>query len=206
MGTSPRNLGLALTAALALHAFLLAQTVVIAAYTKADEKPLTVTLLAAPKKAKTPEPAPLESNTKEIAKPVLQPRKIIAIKPKQVIVATKPSDPKILVHISPSRASFQRWLKSETGQFSQESPSSVAEFEQTFDAPSLYKSPTELSPYKGNPAVRGRTGFATEYKGRRTCYVKILNLTDISASPSFTSEDCTLEKKFDLKLNQPNNG
>jgi hypothetical protein len=76
----------------------------------------------------------------------------------------------------------------------------------TFEESIQYQSPEELSPSNPKSMLRGSTTFITESKEKRTCMVRNINLLDIASGPNFVAKDCTPEKKFDLKLNQPNNG
>jgi len=48
--------------------------------------------------------------------------------------------------------------------------------------------------------------YVTEVNGKRTCYVRVANLLDAGGSDNWVGTACTPQKKFDVKLNQPNNG
>lgn len=214
MGTSMRNLGLALIMALLLHVFILAQELAlestVANYSLAKEKPLTVKFLV--EKAEVQALEPTIDNVKNQNQEVLPSQ--VELNPPTVnaddlIVASKPSkttEPPTVVQTSPQTTVFKNWLKSETNSFSNENPDSVGEFDQTFSAPLRYESPEELSPFHRDSVPRGSTTFDQEYKGKITCVAKIIDMLDISAQPSYTASDCSRKKKFDLKFNQPNNG
>ena len=221
MGASSRNLTLALTAAALLHVFILSRTLLAPEFPSLQKKTLTVTIFEEKLQQPEPEPeqakeAPAEEPIKDIVEPTpLLPSAEAEPNPEAVpiaddlVVATKPakeSEAIVMIQISSQSTLFKRWLKSETDSFANQAPESVGKFDQTFEATPVYESPEELSPYRRNSVPRASTTFKTEYKGKRTCYVKDMNLLDISASPLLVTKDCTVEKKFDLQLNQPNNG
>ncbi len=203
MGSSKQNVGLALIAALFVHGLLLAQKLVFKEPPVSSSEPLRITILE--EKDSEPSVEPQADNTPvEVNKPVAVPEIV-----DELIVATKPStqaEPRIVVQTSPHSRLFKNWLQTETDNFTNQNPDAVDEFDQTFDEPLPYESPKELSSSNPKSYLKGSTTFKVEDNGRRTCLVKIIDLLDVSASPSYTSRDCTPEKKFDLKLNQPNNG
>ncbi len=209
MATSTRNFAFALIAALCLHGLLLAQNLAFRQIEQRQRSPLKVTMLKP--QIDQPEPelkSPVSQQTGE-ARQLAVNAVVPPITFDQVIV-TKPSIDNdvstIVIQTSPQSTSFKRWLSSETETYTHQNPSSIADFDTTFEEPKRYQSPTELSPYNPKSTPRGSTTFVTEQKGKRTCMVKNINLLDISAGPSFVAKDCTPEKKFDLKLNRANNG
>ena len=213
MGTSTRNLSLALIAALSVHFLVLTQILVFQTPLAVNQKPIAVNLQAIdeeqeveqPIQEPEPEPEPIEKVQEPLEPEPSQP----TITSEDVIVASKPSidsEPEVVVQASLQSNTFKRFLKSETDRYTSQNSDSVGEFDQTFKAPDPYGSPEELSPYNGNPVLKGNGVFAVEQKGKRTCYVEDFNLLDISASSAYVPKDCTPKKKFDLKLNQLNNG
>ncbi len=205
MEASTRNLSLAAIAAALLHVLLLVQAKSVSKDRYFQEQPLTVSLFEE-RINREPEP---EAQETEVSPDVVQP----SPSPPQVdklIIATKPDKeaaPRVVIQTSQESALFKNWLKSETDTFSNQNPESVGEFDQTFTVPAPYQSPEELSIFSPNPTdVRNRGDFMTEDNGKRTCYVRTTDLLDISSSPAVVSKDCTPAKKFELKLNQPNNG
>jgi hypothetical protein len=207
MATSTRNFTFALIAALCLHGLLLAQKLAFREVAQNKQSTLKVTMLEqeidqlepVPRSKLAPQPADLTQQTSKPASP--------SIKLDEVIVSSNSTDvTRITIQTSPQSTSFKRWLSSETETHIRQNPSSVANFDMTFEKSILYQSPEELSPYNPKSTPRGSTTFVTEHKGKRTCMVKNINLLDISAGPSFVAKDCTPENKFDLKLNRANNG
>lgn len=205
MDASTRNLSLAAIAAALLHVLLLVQAMSVREDRYFQEQPLTVSLFEE-RINRESEP---EAKETEVSPEVVQP----SPSPPQVdklIIATKPDKeaaPRVVIQTSQKSTQFKNWLKSETDSFSSQNPDSIGVFDNTFAAPAPYKSPEELSVFSPNPTdVRNRGDFMTEDNGKRTCYVRTFDLLDISSSPEIVSKDCTPTKKFELKLNQPNNG
>lgn len=209
MDTSTRHFGLALVAALCLHGLLLVQKLAFKEPSRLSQKPLSVTMLKQDLSEPRPKAKlPKERETFEIIEKAVKPSPT-SIKADQVIVvspSTNRAEPRVTIQTSTQSTSFKRWLNSETENFTGKNPDSINGFEKTFEPPTAYQSPEELSPYHRKSVPRGSTLFDTEYKGKTTCVAKNINLLDITAGPSFVFKDCTSRKKFDLKLNRPNNG
>jgi hypothetical protein len=209
MATSTRNFAFGLIAALCLHGLLLAQNLAFRPIEQRQENLLTVTMLK--QQIDQPEPE-LKSAVSQQTGEVIQ-HAVNSVAPPitfDQVIATKPSTDNdvstIVIQTSLQSTSFKRWLSSETETYIHQNPSSITNFDTTFDVSKPYQSPTELSPYNPKSIPRGRTTFVTEHKGKRTCMVKNIDLLDISAGPSFVAKNCTVEKKFDLNLKRANNG
>ncbi|MBL4670680.1 MAG: hypothetical protein JKX81_00360 [Arenicella sp.] len=193
-----RNFSFALIAALCLHGLLLAQKLAFREAVQNKQSSLRVTML----KQETDQAEPdVKQQAIKPASPSIKLDDVIAVKP-----SNSNDVARIAIQTSPQSTSFKRWLSSETETFIRQNPDSMANFDTTFEESIPHQSPKELSPYHPKSISRGNTTFATEHKGKRTCMVRNINLLDISAGPSFVAKDCTTEKKFDLKLNRPNNG
>jgi hypothetical protein len=218
MGTSTRNISLAAIAAVLFHAFLLCQTTVLETKPVFSERSLRITIseqkevreqAAAVKQIQIdPKPEP-EDPAPPVNKPILDVPPTAPLLVDSLIIESKPvkdGKPKVVIQTSLQSANFKQWLRSETENHSNQNLEAVGEFNQSFDTPLPYKSPKALSVFNGNPVPRGGTTFSTENNGRRTCYVKMMNLLDISSGPTLVSKDCTPKSKFDLRLNKPNNG
>lgn len=207
MTTSTRHFAFALIAALCLHGLLLAQKLVFSEVALNKQSTLKVTMLK--QETDTLEPVPrskLAPKTADVTQQTIKPASP-SIKLDEVIVSSNSTDvTRITIQTSLQSTSFKQWLSSETEIHINQNPSSVADFDTTFEESIPYLSPEELSPYNPKSITRGSTTFVTEHKGKKTCMVKNINLLDISAGPSFVAKDCTPEKKFDLKLNRANNG
>lgn len=207
--TSARNLGLALISALCLHAVLLAQKLVFKEVYAEKKQRLTVTMHE--QEVSQPEPQKqllTEQHTADLIEKVIKPT-FSALKLDGLMVVAHPAinqQPRIAIQTSRRSNLFKNWLKSETDRFSSQNLNAVSSFDKTFEASLLNQSPKELSPYNPKAVPRGDTIFATELKGKRTCFVKDMNLLDITVGAMFISKGCTPKKKFDLKLNQSNNG
>jgi len=207
MGISTRNFGLALVAAALFHGLLLAQKLVFKNAPASSKVPLRVTIFKEESPEPTPEPV-VEAQLRDTVSKSETP-KSVPPKVDKLIIATKPekgAEPRIVVQTSVQSPLFKNWLKSETHNVIKQNPEAVAEFDQTFEELAPYQSPKELSASNPKSFPKGSTTFMVEDNGKRTCFAKIIDLLDPSAPPSFTSKDCTAKKKFDLKLNQPNNG
>ena len=217
MGASTRNISLAVTAAVVFHVLLLTQKLAVHEHSGLKQTPIKVTIyqeiIDPPKPEPVTERQPvvetkLATQTDDIKQRV-EPSPPSFILADELIIATKPrvnDEQRLDIQTSLHSSSFKNFLRSETDNFTVKNPSSIERFDQTFVEPLGYQSPEELSHLNGNPVPARSTTFSTEHKGKRTCYVKVMNLLDISASPSLVSKDCTPNKTFDLKLNKPNNG
>lgn len=124
------------------------------------------------------------------------------------IIVAKPSNQDSgKLQLSLNSKEFRRFLKSETERNSSEAAESIANFNQTFETAPTQEYAEELSPYHADSIQKGgNNDFALARDGRVTCVVRTLNMLDVTASPNYVGKDCTPEKKFELKLNQPNNG
>lgn len=215
MSTSVRNLSLAIAAAMFVHLLVLAQRLTVhAPLFSVEETPITVSIQTEDASEQPIDDVESESDTEqkqdaeEIVEQALSPKEP-KVKTVDLIIATKPSaslQEKIVIQALPHGNQFKRFLNSEGERYVSENPDSVSEFDKTFNAKSRYESPEELAPSHPESIPRGRTDFAQESNGRRTCLLKVLNLIDIHASSNYVSKPCTPKKKFELKLNQPNNG
>ena len=209
MATPARNLVLALIAALCLHAALFVPMLVFKKITLIKQQSLRVTILQQELRQPSPKiELPIEQqNVDLVAKTTSPPRPIVSLEDVIAVSAsTNSAEPRIRIQTSQQSRFFQNWLKSETTVFTNRQPDSVASFDKTFEVPSPNETPKGLSPYNPKAVPRGGTTFATELRGKRTCFVKDMNLLDITVDAMLVSKDCTPEKEFDLKLNQPNNG
>jgi len=111
------------------------------------------------------------------------------------------------LQLSINSKEFRRFIESETERNANEAGKSIADFNQTFETAPLEGYAEELSPYHSDSIPKGgNNDFAVAKDGRVRCFVRTLNLLDGTAGANFVSKDCTPKKKFDLKLNQPNNG
>jgi len=147
---------------------------------------------------------PLEA---AVPKPENQERSVV--KTNSVVIA-KPtaqvsSTPKL--KLSVNSGEFKRFLQQETATHQSNNPDEVQGFGNTFEESVATESVVTLGTVKAQTQLLSTGVFATQDKnGNRTCYAKIENMLDISASASFTSQDCTPKKNFDLKMDTPNNG
>ncbi len=124
-----------------------------------------------------------------------------------LIVAKASSQTTDKLQLSLNSKEFRRFLKSETERNSKQAQESIANFNQSFEAPPLQDYAEELSPYHADSIQKGgNNDFALAQDGKVTCGVRTLNMLDVTASPNYVFKDCTPDEKFDLKLNQPNNG
>ena len=213
----------ALVAAILLHASLLLITRTIGNGPRV-EPPLSVTLIKehAPDTAEETHQPPIEEPISSVEpepveepQPNREPQPTITKPPHTPVIASdilvdtrqsKNSQEKPNIQVSTQSESFKKWLALETDSFANKNSESVGKFNQSFKASPAYQSPEELSPFQGNPSFGGSTDYVTEYKGKRTCHLEIINLLDVSGSPTFITKDCTPPKKFELNLKQPNNG
>ena len=229
MKTPKYSVYLAFIAAMLLHASLLLITRTIGNGPRV-EPPLSVTLIKehapeTPEETRQPsieepissvEPEPVEEpQPNREPQPIKEPQPTITKPTHTPVIASdilvdtrqsKNSQEKPNIQVSTQSESFKKWLALETDSFANKNSESVGKFNQSFKARSVYQSPKELSPFQGNPSFGGSTDYVTEYKGKRTCHLEIINLLDASGSPTFITKDCTPPKKFELNLKQPNNG
>lgn len=214
MGASTRNISLAVTAAVVFHVLLLTQKLIYQDRQLTEKKPLSVTLFE--EKAKPPKAQPV-NEAQPLTEPEAEKVEPTVIRPKAVlppvdkfIIATKPGnepEPKVVVQISQQSTFFKNWLKSETGSFTSKNPTSVDKFSQTFEAPPpKVDNSKEFTSHNRENIPRGSGVFILENKGKITCGLKIDSLLSGDNSSGYVYRDCTPKKKFDLKLNQPNNG
>jgi len=148
---------------------------------------------------------------KELKTPIPQAETIIEATPTRIttdLIVTKPSSQvSDKLQLSLDSKAFRRFLKSETERNSKEAGESIANFKQTFEAAPRQEYAEELSPYHADSIQKGgNNDFALAQDGRVTCAVRTLNMLDVTASSNYVYKDCTPEKKFELNLNQPNNG
>jgi len=130
--------------------------------------------------------------------------------PNDIIVTEKSVEdsptPKLQLQINSDE--FQRFLHRETRTHSDAKPQTIDRFSLTFEESVEQKNILTNDSIKARAQIRSHGNFSTQDKdGKRTCYAQIFDLLDtIEGAPSYTTRDCTPEKKFDLKLNEPNNG
>jgi len=203
---------LAFALALFAHFILLISKFTLGVPTKKLSSPITVQIQKpAVNNEKAPEQVPLEQiqlpeeivleeiNQVTPIKPV--PQDIIVIKPNSVV----PQPKKLVVQTNSQQ--FQKFIQQDTQSFSVKNPDKITSFGQTFSDPAEQVSTIDNDDVRAKTQVRRVGVHATHNKdGSRTCYAQILDMLDISAEASYTSQDCTPKKEFDIKLGQPNNG
>lgn len=214
MGTSTRNFCLALLAALFLHGVLLVQKLSVMDVALISEKPITITLLVEKAEDILPEATPtVEYQQKDVNRRALKPEKPSG-NIDELIVVTKPAEEpqsKIFIQTSPQSSVFKNWLKSETDSFIRGKPNAVATFSETFETPPPEAPSDEFTFHNPKNIPNAGTGeFILEKDGKRTCGLKIDSLLSADSQgangSTYVYADCTPKKKFDLKLNQLNNG
>jgi hypothetical protein len=209
MGASARNSSLAVTAAILFHALLLTQNLVSEEQQVLAERSLTVSLFE--EYVEPPKPDRIiEDQAVTETEPAVPRPKVIPPPFEKFIVATKPGnepEPRVEVQTSPHSTSFKNWLQSETEGFTAQNPNAVYDFDQTFEAPPPpVDNSEEFSANNRQNIPRGSGVFILENDGKITCGLKIDSLLSGVNSSSYVYKDCTPKAKFDLQLNQPNNG
>lgn len=211
---APQNrVWFAFALAVLAHSILLITKFTVGVQTKQQPAPISVQIqkpAVSNKNASEPEPVeqpltpaeeiePQEINQVTPTKPV--PQDILVSKPDPAA-----AQPKKLV-VKTSSQHFQKFIQQETQNFSVNNPDKVASFVQTFSDPVEQVNTIDNDDVRAKTQVRRVGVHATHNKdGSRTCFAQILDMLDISAEASYTSQDCTPKKEFDLKLGQPNNG
>jgi len=114
------------------------------------------------------------------------------------------------LQLSINSKAFRRFLKSETDNYIQQNPESITKFGRGFEAEPLPEESNEFTLDNRANIPRGSGMFILKKEGRETCGAKIDSILSAdsqgASGSSYVFKDCTPKKKFDLKLNQPNNG
>jgi len=199
-----RNICVAFVAALLFHFIVLVQKFVVHNEPKLDKEVISV-VISYDERVK-PQP-----QTKSEPQNIEAKQDIVPPPPLATVITTTDNqsdkrEAQVKVNLSQSSAVFKRWLESETDNFTDKNSEAVSEFSQTFYQPKSYKSPEALSPNNGVQIPVRSIEYVTEVNGKRTCYVRVANLLDAGGSDNWLGTACTPQKKFDVKLNQPNNG
>ena len=163
-------------------------------------------------------PDKLEETPVDVVEETITPSQSVPTPPKteppvvtvdDIIVAIPTADtsskPKLVLRTD--SVQFRRFVEQETQAYQSDNPGQAEKFRQTFEEPVSTKEIISSDNVSAQAQLRATGVFADEDKnGNRRCYAVIENMLDISAAPSYTSQNCTPEKKFDLRLGKPNNG
>ncbi len=224
MGTSVRNFSLAFAGALLCHGILLLQKRSAQESEQQLEKSLTVAFLVEKRDDIQPEETPPPEQEPPVIKEPpkeevldstqVDPRNSLIDESVRITGPTDELETNIQIQTTPQSLVFRNWLETETKNFARHNPEAVGHFDKTFYTPPPPIESDEFSVYnKENFPTqdsRGTGEFILEKDGKRTCGLKIDSLLSSDSKGANGSDyvyaDCTPNKEFDLKLNQPNNG